>query len=114
MTNEMWFTAFLLHSIGRRLPFTMFRCAGPVSVAIFASSITLDPIMKKSVAALKNNTAAAAGQLILFFYQAYTALFCKQDDFAPPPSPIAEREIILIRRTGRGYHTIASITMSLS
>jgi hypothetical protein len=62
--------------------------------------------MKKTIILLQQKIAAKAGKLILAVYNLYTAVFVRKDDFVPPHTPVQQREIILVRKTGKGYRAL--------
>ncbi|WP_276481716.1 hypothetical protein [Paraflavitalea pollutisoli] len=62
---------------------------------------------------IRQQMAARTGKLILSFYQLYTKLFVRKEDFQLPHPPVRHREIILIRKTGHGYRAMADV-VSLS
>lgn len=63
--------------------------------------------MKKSDRLVQNGIQAIAGRFILVVYRAYSALFIKKEDFAPPYTPARRQEIIFVKRVNNTY-SIAS------
>jgi hypothetical protein len=63
--------------------------------------------MKKTITLLQQQIAAKTGKLILSVYNFYASVFIRKDDFVAPNPPVQQREIILIRKTGQGYRTLA-------
>lgn len=67
--------------------------------------------MKRSITLIANKTASMRGRFILFLYKTYTALFIKQTGFPLPYEPVSQREIILVRKTGRTHRAMVDAVM---
>lgn len=63
--------------------------------------------MKKTITLLQQQIAAKTGKLILCVYNFYASVFIRKDDFVVPHTPVQQREIILVRKTGQGYKALA-------
>ena len=62
--------------------------------------------MKNTITLLQRQIAAKTGKLILAAYNFYTSTFIRKDDFVAPNPPVHQREIILVRKTSKGYRAM--------